>query len=502
MLDPHTVDVEVDISDGLHSFSIVGLPDKAVEESRDRFAAALKNSGFTSPKSINKKIVVSLAPAEIKKEGPSFDLAIALTYLLGSGDISFRTENKLFLGELSLDGSIRPIRGVLPLVLHAKEAGFSQVFVPAHNAREAALVKGIAIYAVETLRDVIEHLSQEIHTSLEPHPHTVIEHSNPTHYIDFKDVRGQETAKRGLEIAAAGGHNASMYGAPGSGKTMLARGFAGLLPQLTFDEMLEVTGIHSVAGALKDDLVTHPPFRAPHHTASHVSLVGGGTVPRPGEITLAHRGVLFLDEFPEFDRRVIEALRQPLEDRIVSVSRAKGSTTFPANVMLLAAMNPCPCGNFGTENTRTNTPCSCSPQKLERYRQKLSGPIIDRIDIWLDVQPVEHEKLKGEGTGETSAAIRDRVLTARGLQHERFKDHDYLHTNSDMSAKDLRTLAPLEDAVEQTLQDAAKKLNLSARSYHKVHKLARTIADLEENEAISETHVLEALQYRPRQTLT
>lgn len=498
MLDAHIITIEADLSRGLHAFSIVGLPDKAVEEARDRFAAAIKNSGFTSPKSTNQKIVVSLAPADLKKEGANFDLGIALAYLLAAGDMSFNPEKKLFLGELSLDGELRPLRGVLPLVREAKRQGFTDIFVPEANAREAALIDGVAVFSLGTLSDIIDHLNQQTNTFLSPHQQTVVEYREPTYVIDFADVRGQETAKRGLEIAAAGGHNVAMYGPPGTGKTMLAKAFTGILPPLLFDEVLEVTGIHSVAGALRDDLVTHPPLRSPHHTASHISLVGGGTVPRPGEITLAHRGVLFLDEFPEFERRVLEALRQPLEDRVVSVSRARGSAVFPANFILLAAMNPCPCGNFGTEKT-----CVCAPANLERYRRKLSGPIIDRIDLWLDVAAVPHEKLSQKHRkGESSSAIRERVHSARERQRTRFGKSKAVRANSDMGVKELEEYVPLAPEVEEILKQSAKQLDLSARAYHKVIKLARTIADLESADDVSESHILEALQYRPKQLVS
>lgn len=495
MLDAHIVDIEVDTGRGLHAFSIVGLPDKAVEEARDRFAAAIKNSGFTSPKEKNQKVVVALAPADLKKEGANFDLGIALAYLLAAGDIAFDPEEKLFLGELSLDGEVRPIRGVLPLVQHARKKGFSKVFVPSANAREAALVDGVAVYGVQTLAGIIEHLNQESNMFLEHEPQTPFTYTAPKTLIDFRDVRGQETAKRGLEIAAAGGHNVAMYGPPGTGKTMLAKAFTGILPPLSFEEALEVTGIHSVAGALDTYLVTHPPLRAPHHTASYVSLVGGGAVPRPGEVTLAHRGVLFLDEFPEFERRVLEALRQPLEDGQVSVTRARGAARFPANFTLIAAMNPCPCGNFGSHKQ-----CSCPPSALERYRRKLSGPIIDRIDVWLDVAAIDHKKLsQNKHRGELSKTVKERVAHARAIQQDRFKNQEQLRTNSDMGAKDIELYVPLSADVEQILQQSAQKLDLSARAYHKVIKLARTIADLENADAVSQEHLLEALQYRPKQ---
>jgi len=495
MLDAHIVDIEVDLSRGLHAFSIVGLPDKAVEESRDRFSAAIKNTGFKSPKEKNQKVVVSLAPAELKKEGANFDLGIALAYLLAADELQFSPEGKLFLGELSLDGKVRPVRGVLPLVREAGQSGFSEIFVPVGNAQEAALIDGVSVFPVETLREVVDHLANESEHLISPQPRTVVEYQAPSMLVDMGDVRGQETAKRGLEIAAAGGHNVAMYGPPGTGKTMLAKAFTSILPPLSFDEVLEVTGIHSVAGALREALVTHPPFRSPHHTASHVSLVGGGAIPKPGEITLAHRGVLFLDEFPEFERRVLEALRQPLEDKVVSVSRAKGTAQFPANVTLVAAMNPCPCGNFGSEKT-----CVCTPSALERYRRKLSGPIVDRIDLWLEVGALDHRKLASDGAkGDFSADIKSRVARARDKQQARFAKHKRLRTNSDMGVKELEKLVPLDTKTEELLQSSAKQYELSPRAYHKVIKLARTIADLADSDEVETQHALEALQYRPKQ---
>jgi len=497
-LNAHIVTIEVDTSRGLHAFTIVGLPDKAVEESRDRFAAALKNSGFTSPKERNQKVVVSLAPADLKKEGPNFDLGIALAYLRAIDEVVFDPEEKLFVGELSLDGEVRSVRGVLPLVKHARDKGFGEIFVPAENAREAALIDGIAVYGVSNLKDLVEHLNKESNIYLDRQHKTEVTYVLPKALVDLYDVRGQETAKRGLEIAAAGGHNVAMYGPPGTGKTMLAKAFTGILPPLSHEEVLEVTGIHSVAGTLDSDLVTHPPFRSPHHTASYVSLVGGGAVPKPGEITLAHRGVLFLDEFPEFERRVLEALRQPLEDNIVSVSRARGSARFPANVILIAAMNPCPCGNFGSDKS-----CICAPSALERYRRKLSGPIIDRIDMWLDVGSIDHKKLSGDAKrGESSEQVRERVARAREQQHKRFAGNAHIRTNSDMSARDLENLTPLSAEVEELLQQSAKQLDLSARSYHKIIKLARTIADLDNSDEVTKDHLLESIQYRPKNLQT
>lgn len=507
LLAGQVVTIEVDLSKGLHAFSVVGLPDKAVDESRDRVSSAIKNSGFKSPKAKNQKIVVSLSPADLKKEGPFFDLSIALAYMLASEYLEFDPEKKIFLGELGLDGTLRSIRGALPLVLEAKKNGFEEVYLPKENAEEAALVDGIKIFGAESLAEVAEHLSSrgidEISSDLRVasgkyiklQPKTKIIYKKEIRGSDFCDIRGQEAAKRGLEIAAAGGHNIAMYGPPGTGKTMLARAFSGLLPDLPLEEVLEITGIHSVAGVSQGELVTAPPFRAPHHTASYVSITGGGVYPKPGEVTLAHRGVLFLDEFPEFEKRVIEALRQPLEDNIVSISRAKGSAIFPSNFILVAAMNPCPCGNLGNKQKA----CVCKPSDLDRYKRKLSGPIMDRIDLWVSVGNIDYKKLSGEGMGEKSRLIKERVIGARKLQEERFKKLGRkIKTNSEMNVKDLSTVAKLKDEVRDLLERSAERLALSARAYHRVLKIARTIADLDNSEEIKENHILEAIQYRPK----
>lgn len=497
LLNAHVVDVEVDLSQGLHNFSVVGLPDKAVEEARDRVSAGIKNSGFSSPKSHNQKIVVSLAPADLKKEGSHFDLAIALAYLLAQKEISFKPEGKLFLGELSLNGAVRSVPGILPLVREAATRGFTEAFVPEANVAEASLIGNIAVYGVPTLARLIEHLKGEPGKELAAAPHTSIEVPAHDFGVDFRDVRGQESAKRGLEIAAAGGHNIALWGPAGTGKTMLARAFTSILPPLQFEEVLEVTAIHSVAGALRAPYIADAPFRAPHHTSSYVALVGGGTFPRPGEVTLAHRGVLFMDEFAEFERRVIEALRQPLEDRVVTIARSKGSGVFPANFILVAAMNPCPCGNWGSGKE-----CRCAAGDILRYQKKISGPIADRIDMWIEVPLLPHEKLSGREEGEDSAQVRERVSAARGRQSTRFKEHARINLNSDMGARELSALVPLSQEVETLLNTSARALTLSPRAYHRVIKLARTIADLEDSESIHENHLLEALQYRPKQNET
>ncbi len=506
------VTVEVDLSRGLHSFSVVGLPDKAVDESKDRVSGAIKNSGLQSPKAKNQKIIVSLSPADLKKEGPFFDLAIAVAYLKAAGEVKFDSEKKIFLGELGLDGTLRPIRGALPLAEAAQRHGFVEIYLPKENAVEAALVEGITIFGAENLAAVLEHLDERkikpqqepflenskrtvLNKKIIPQPKTLVNYKKEMKSADFSDIRGQEGAKRGLEIAAAGGHNIAMYGPPGTGKTMLARAFSELLPDLSLAEVLELTGIHSVAGSTQGELVCLPPFRAPHHTASYVSIIGGGTYPKPGEVTLAHRGVLFLDEFPEFEKRVIESLRQPLEDNIVSISRAKGSAIFPSNFILVAAMNPCPCGNSGNKQKA----CICKPGDLDRYKRKLSGPIIDRIDLWVSVGNVDYKKLGDEGTGERSENIKERVVRARQIQTERFqKFGKKISTNSEMNVKDLGTLVKLEKEVRELLDNSAERLALSARAYHRVIKIARTIADLENSENGGANHILEAIQYRPK----
>lgn len=496
------VAIEIDLSKGLHAFNIVGLPDKAVDESKDRVNSAIKNSGFKPPKSENKKIIVSLSPADLKKEGPFFDLAIALAYLLSSGNIKFNTEKRIFLGELGLDGTLRSIKGALPLVEIAKKLGFREVYLPKENAVEAALVEGMEIFGAENLKEVVEHLdtlnikeSTQQNKKINPTPKTEINYIKEKKDSDFSDIRGQEGAKRGLEIAAAGGHNIAMYGPPGTGKTMLARAFSGLLPDLSTEEVLEITGIHSVIGVNKGELVTQPPFRAPHHTSSYVSLIGGGTIPKPGEVTLAHKGVLFLDEFPEFEKRVIESLRQPLEDNIVSISRARGSAIFPSNFILVAAMNPCPCGNAGTKNKT----CICKPMDLDRYKRKLSGPIMDRIDIWVSVGNIEYKKLADGGDGESSETIKERVVRARNIQKKRFQEFNRkIDSNSGMNVKDLSNMVILPPEVREILDSSAESLGLSARAYHRVIKIARTIADLESSIDINKNHILEAIQYRPK----
>lgn len=495
LLSAHRVDVEGDISPGLHSFNIVGLADRAVEEARDRVSAALKNSGFVSPKQKNHKIVVSLAPAEIKKFGTTFDLPIALAYLHATKQISFDPRGKIFVGELSLDGTLQKMRGVLPIILFAKKNGFGEVFIPAENAVEASIVGGTNIYPAKNLRDVVKHLDAKNKFLINKIKKTKIVAPQENEDDVFEEIIGQENAKRALLIAAAGGHNIAMYGPPGTGKTMLAKAFKSILPPLSYKQIIECTSIHSVSGISSGELILRPPFRAPHHTSSHSAIVGGGAHLRPGEITLAHNGVLFLDEFPEFDRRTIEALRQPIEEKQISISRIHEKKTLPANFILIISMNPCPCGYFGTD-IKT---CTCETSSIKKYRKKMSGPIMDRIDMWVEVTNVNYGKASPPRRDTTenneTNEIREKVSATRKIQEKRFGNQAL---NGEMTPKEMEKFCALDEAVIKLLNNSADKLKLSVRSYHKVIKLARTIADLELSEKIKEQHILEALRYRSK----
>ena len=495
-LEGKVVEVEVDISQGMPSFSIVGLPDAAVRESRDRVHAAIKNCQLNFP--ANKRLTVNLAPADLRKEGPAYDLPIAIGILAATRQVwPDKLEDTLIVGELSLNGDVRHTKGILPMAALARQEGYTKIMVPAVNAEEGAMMPGVEVIPIASLGEIVAHLQglstiEPVETELE-----TSFSSDVPYAADFADIKGQEHVKRAIEVAAAGGHNALFSGPPGAGKTLIAKSLPSILPQMSIDEALEVTKIYSVADMLPDDtpIILHRPFRSPHHTISYAGLVGGGAWPRPGEISLAHRGVLFLDELPEFGERLIEVLRQPLEGnpREVSISRATGTVTFPANFMLIAAQNPCPCGYYGDPGRE----CTCSNSMITRYQKRISGPMMDRIDIHIEVPRVDYEKLTSERRGEPSAAIRERVEEARKLQLERFQDTT-LFCNADMGATEVRDYCQLDPTGKQLMKSAMSQLNLSARAFHRVLKLARTIGDIAGEPEIQPSFLAEALQYRPR----